>query len=265
MNELQIFNNNDFGEIRTVEIEGKIYFCGSDVAKALGYAIPHKAIREHCKGGLIQTIPTNGGEQEMKFIPEGDVYRLIVKSNLPKAEQFERWLFDEVAPSIAKHGAYMTPAKLEEVLMNPDTIIQLATALKDERAKNGHLLAENKQQEQIIGELKPKADYTDRILQSKGTVTITAIAKDYGMSGSAFNKLLHRLKIQYKQGDIWLLYSTHQAKGYTHSKSFDYNDSNGNPQTRMSTEWTQKGRLFLYQKLRNNGVLPMIEQDEASA
>ena len=121
----------------------------------------------------------------------------------------------------------------------------------------------NKQQQQIIGELKPKADYTDRILNSKGTIPVSIIAKDYGMSAVKFNKLLHRLKVQYKQGDIWLLYEKHQAKGYTQSSSFDYEDSNGLPQTRIQTQWTQKGRLFLYELLKDNDILPMIERKAA--
>ena len=159
---------------------------------------------------------------------------------------------------------------LEKAWNSPEMVMSRAlrmaeTQINSLQAVNSNLLAENKQQEQIIGELKPKADYTDRILRSTGTVTITSIAKDYGMSGNAFNKLLHELKIQYKQGDIWLLYRNHQSKGFTHSKSFDYTDSKGMPQVRMSTEWTQKGRLFLYQLLKNNEILPMIERGEMSA
>ncbi len=107
MNELQIFKNDEFGEVRTVEIEGKPFFCGSDVAKALGYAIPSKAVNTHCKGVSKMEAPTNGGIQELLFIPEGDLYRLIVSSKLPTAEKFERWVFDEVLPSIRKHGGYI--------------------------------------------------------------------------------------------------------------------------------------------------------------
>lgn len=149
--------------------------------------------------------------------------------------------------------------QIEKDWNSPDKIMARALRIADMTIKS--LQLENKQKEQIIGELKPKADYTDRILRSKGTVTITSIAKDYGMTGTAFNKLLHELKVQYKQGDIWLLYKEHQAKGYTHSKSFDYKDSQGLPQVRMNTEWTQKGRLFLYELLKDNGILPMIERE----
>ena len=136
-------------------------------------------------------------------------------------------------------------------------------ALADAEEMKMHLLAENAQQKQIIGELQPKADYTDRILQSTGVVPITAIAKDYGMSGSEMNRLLHKLGVQYRLGDMWVLYSRHHGKGYTHSETFDFAHSDGRPDAKMTTKWTQKGRLFLYQLLKENGILPMIERTNA--
>lgn len=116
-------------------------------------------------------------------------------------------------------------------------------------------------QAQIIGELKPKADYTDRILQSKELVAITQIAKDYGMSGQAMNKQLHELGVIYKLGEQWLLYSRWQAKGYTHSETVPIKHSDGTGDVKMNTKWTQKGRLFLYEFLKKHGVLPVIEQN----
>lgn len=107
MEELQIFNNEEFGEIRTVTKNNKTYFAGSDVASALGYAIPHKAVQTHCKGVLKWNIPTKSGNQDVLFIPEGDVYRLIMRSKLPAAEKFESWVMDEVIPSIRKNGGYI--------------------------------------------------------------------------------------------------------------------------------------------------------------
>lgn len=254
-NQLQIFKNKEFGEIRTILINDKPHFVGNDIAKPLGYKEPHKAISRHCKGVMKHPIPTKGGSQQMNCIPEGDVYRLIVNSELPGAEEFEVWVFDEVLPSIRKHGAYMTPEKIEEVLLNPDTIIQLATQLKEERALV-------QKQRQIIGELKPKADYTDLILKNKGLVTITQIAKDYGMSGQAMNKLLHDLGVQYKQSGQWLLYREQHGKGYTHSETVEITRKDGTPDVKMNTKWTQKGRLFLYELLKENGVLPVIEQGQ---
>ena len=119
-NEIKIFENEEFGSVRTIEIDGKPYFCGNDVAGALGYVEKAKAIRTHCKGVSKMDIPTNGGVQTMSFIPEGDIYRLIIRSKLPSAEKFERWIFDEVLPSIRKHGAYATGTTIDNIINNPD-------------------------------------------------------------------------------------------------------------------------------------------------
>lgn len=256
MNNLQVFNNNEFGAVRTIKINNKPYFCGSDVAKALGYAIPSKAINTHCKGVSKMEVPTKGGVQEMLFISEGDVYRLIAKSKLPSAEKFESWVFDEVLPSIRKHGTYAT----DELLNNPDLFISVLQDLKKEREEKAKLEGENKMQKQIIGELQPKANYTDVILNNKGLVTITQIAKDYGKSGTEMNNMLHDLGVQYKQSGQWLLYSKYHDKGYTHSNTVDITRSDGSKDVKMNTKWTQKGRLFIYNLLKDNEIYPLIEK-----
>ena len=160
---------------------------------------------------------------------------------------------------------------LEETYFNPkkqmtsasymiDDPIQRAKKWIQEQEEKQVLELTTKRQEQIIGELKPKADYTDRILQNKGLVTITQIAKDYGMSGQAMNDLLHEFGVQYKQSGQWLLYIDYLGNGYTHSKTIDFQRKDGTPDVKMYTKWTQKGRLFLYEILKDNGVLPTIEQ-----
>lgn len=255
-NNLQIFKNPEFGEIRILEISKEPWLVGRDIAEILHYKEAHKAVTRHVDGDdrIKHPIIDNlGREQETWIINESGLYSLILNSELPTAKEFKKWVTKEVLPSIRKYGAYMTPAKIEEVLLNPDTIIQLATALKEERALV-------QKQKQLIGELKPKADYTDLILKNKGLVTITQIAKDYGMSGQAMNNLLHGLKIQYKQSDQWLLYREYQAKGYTHSETVEIVRKDGRPDIKMNTKWTQKGRLFLYELLKENEVLPLIEQ-----
>lgn len=257
MGDLQIFKNEEFGEVRTVEIEGKPFFCGSDVAKALGYAIPSKAVNTHCKGVSKMEAPTNGGVQELLFIPEGDLYRLIVSSKLLTAEKFEHWVFDEVLPSIRKHGLYAT----DELLDNPDLIIQMATKLKEEREARKALEIENKVQSQQIAELQPKATYYDLILQCKDLLSMTEIAKDYGKSAKGMNKLLNEFGIQYKQGGVWFLYAKYQDKGYTQTKTQNYNRPDGTQGSRVHMYWTQKGRLFLYDLLKSEGVLPKVEQN----
>lgn len=171
MKQLEIFRNKEFGNIRTVIIEDKPYFVASDVAKALGYARPNDAINQHCRATVKhRIIDSLGREQETNIIPEGDVYRLIVKSKLPTAEKFESWVFDEVLPTIRKHGVYMTPQKIEEVLLNPDTIIQLATNLKQEQERNKLL-------QMKIEQDKPKTIFADAVTTSKTSILIGELAK----------------------------------------------------------------------------------------
>lgn len=158
--------------------------------------------------------------------------------------------------------------EMEDKLNPPKTYLEALKAYVATVEENEKLLADNNNlhtqvavSEQIISELKPKADYTDRILQSKATVTITQIAKDYGMSGTEMNKILHKLGVQYKQTDQWLLYKKYQDLGYTHSNTVDFTRSDGTKDFKMNTKWTQKGRLFLYNLLKQNNILPMIERD----
>ncbi len=143
MNQMEIFKNPEFGSIRTFEQDDKVLFCGKDIAKALGYQRTADAITAHCKGVCVLPTPSNGGIQRMKFIPEGDVYRLIVHSKLPSAERFERWVFDEVLPSIRKHGAYITREKLWEIATSPEALMNLCSDLLAEREKNAALREEN--------------------------------------------------------------------------------------------------------------------------
>lgn len=261
-NKIEVFTKAEFGELRTVNVGDKIMFVASDVAKALGYSRPADAITAHCKGSVKYRLPTNGGMQELKIIPEGDVYRLITHSKLPAAEKFESWVFDEVLPSIRKHGAYMTEDTIKKAMAEPDFIIKLATELKKEQEQNKQLTETCSQQQQVIGELKPKADYVDKILKSNSLVTITQIAKDYGMSGQGMNKVLHDLHIIYSCNKQWLLYSQHQAKGYTFSETVDIPREDGTTKVVMNTKWTQKGRLFLYETLKKRNLLPLIERKE---
>lgn len=267
MNELKIFNSPEFGQVRTLAIDGEPWFVGKDIAVALGYSNPRKAMIDHVdpedKG--VTKCDTLGGSQEMTVINESGLYSLIMSSKLPTAKKFKHWVTSEVLPAIRKHGGYLTPEKVEEALLNPDTLIKLAQRLKEETEARKYAELEAASAKQVIGELKPKADYTDRILSSKGTVTTTAIAKDYGMSATGFNKLLHELHVIYKIEKQWFLYAKYQAKGYTHSKTFAFRHSDGRPDCNIQTEWTQKGRLFLYEFLKGKKVLPMIEQDDEEA
>lgn len=266
MNELKIFENPEFGNVRTLETEdGKVLFCASDAASALGYSNKRDAISRHCRCVVKHDTPHPQSPDktiEMSFITEGDVYRLIAHSKLPKAAEFESWVFEVVLPSIRKHGAYMTDDVLKKALTSPDFLIQLANELKTEQERNKRLETTVVMQNQQIAELKPRADYTDKILKNKGLVTISQIAKDYGMSAQQMNKKLYELGVQYKQSGQWLLYSKYHDKGYTHSETINITRSDGRTDIVMETKWTQKGRLFIYARLKSIGILPVIERED---
>lgn len=245
-------------QVRTVTINEEPYFVGRDIADILGYKKPENAIANHVDGEdktttLIQGTGSNYKSKTV-VINESGLYSLILGSKLPQAKEFKHWVTSEVLPAIRKHGAYMTSAKIEEVLTDPDTIIQLATQLKQER--EGRLIAEQK-----VNELTPKATYYDKVLADKSLVTITQIAKDYGMSGRAMNKKLHELKVIYKQGQTWLLYAKYQKTGWTHSETVMLPKKDGTEKAVLNTKWTQQGRLGLYELLKSNDIIPLIEQD----
>src|SRR5690625_4428280 len=256
MNELKIFNHEQFGELEILIIDDREYFPANDTARKLGYSNPSDAVNRHCRNdGVVfhEVIDSLNRRQQKKFITEGNLYRLITKSELPEAEKFESWVFDEVLPTIRKHGAYMTPETIEQALLNPDTIIQLATNLKEEQKKRKELENENK-------ELKPKATYHDLVLQSDSLLSVTQIAKDFGMGAPTLNKILHELGVQYKKGHRWYLYHQYQDKGYTQSKTYAINAE----ETKDHMYWTQKGRLFIYEILKEKkGILPNIEKETA--
>lgn len=253
--ELQTFNF-ETQEVRTVIKNNEPWFVGKDVAEILGYKRTADAIRQHVdkedKG--VGEIQTPGGIQKMTVVNESGLYALIFGSKLSKAKEFKRWVTSEVLPSIRKHGTYMTAETIEKALTDPDTIIQLATTLKEEREQR--LIAE-----QRINELQPKASYYDLILQNKSLLSVTQIAKDYGKSAKWLNQKLHELGVQYNQSGTWLLYQNHAENGYTQSTTHAISDS----KNKLFTKWTQKGRLFIYELLKDEGILPMIERTECHA
>lgn len=257
MNELQIINNAEFGELRTIEENSKLLFCGGDVAKALGYINVRDALAKHCKGVVKRDAPTKSGIQEMSFIPEGDVYRLICHSKLEGAERFERWVFDDVLPTIRRHGMYAT----NELLDNPDLLIEAATRIKVQREKIAALETTVAVQSQQLAEAAPKVSYYDLILNCKDLISVSKIAKDYGMSAVKMNDLLRDMGIQYRQGNVWLLYQKYASQGYTSTKTYEYIGSDGTNHAKTATYWTQKGRLFIYNKLKDNDIVPTIERE----
>lgn len=178
MNEIQIFKNDSFGAVRTVtDDNGKILFCGKDVATALGYKKTADAISAHCKGVCEIPTPSNGGIQMMKYITEGDVYRLTFGSKLPSAEKFTDWVTDEILPSIRKHGAYMTEQTLEQALTSPDFLIQLATQLKEEKEKTANLENMVHKQNELLDKAKPLVCFANCVKTSETSILVGEFAK----------------------------------------------------------------------------------------
>ncbi|MCL2841953.1 MAG: phage antirepressor KilAC domain-containing protein [Oscillospiraceae bacterium] len=247
-NQTQIFESAEFGLLEILMIDGKPYFPAKECATMLGYSRARNAIDRHCKGALKRGVLTSGGQQEKTYIPEGDLYRLIIRSRLPAAVRFEAFVCDEILPSIRQHGTYLTNALLEELDSQQNCSNDLFRKLLAERRKATELKT-------LTGKLTQKAVYYDLVLQSQNTIATTVIAKDYGMSVVSFNQLLHDLQIQYKCSGVWLLYQPYAGKGYTKTRTYFISES----QSVLHTYWTQAGRCFLYETLKRHGILPMLE------
>lgn len=248
--ELQTFNFNN-QPVRTVQLNNQPYWVLKDVCDVLELSNPTVVANrleddERAKFNL-------GRQGEATVITESGLYAVILRSDKPNAKEFRKWVTSEVLPAIRKHGAYATPQTIEQMINNPDFTIQLLTELKKERESVNLLAA-------TVKEYEPKVSYYDKILKNKSLMNTTVIAQDYGMSASAFNKKLHELRIQHKVGDQWILYIEHQGNGYVHSDPFIFTDKDGNNHITQTTKWTQKGRLFLYDKLKAIGILPSIEK-----
>ena len=263
MEDIQIFNNPNFGEIRTTLNEnGEPLFCLVDVCRALEIKNPSDVKSRLKPDGVAnsEVIDSLGRTQQASFISESNLYKCIFQSRVEKAEQFQDWVTSEVLPSIRKHGGYMVAKDNEtaEELMARCLIVANETLKRrDERIRL--LEAVNTEQAKAISEMSPKATYYNIILQSPSTITVTQIAQDYGKSAKAFNKLLHELGIQRKVGRQWVLYSEYISNGYVQSATEPMKNSHSGRSYTYS-RWTQKGRIFLYNELKNRGVLPLIEQ-----
>lgn len=244
------------------EFKGDFLVRAKDVAAVLGYSqtndfvslIKTKYIHKIKNSDLAKSQNrklNNAGEQ---FISNFGLNQGLANSTMPKAEPFQDWLYEDMLPSVQKHGAYLTADTLEKTLSDPDFIIKLATEIKSEREKR--LLAERQ-----VESLKPKIAYLDTILQSKGLVTTTQVAKDYGLTAPELNKILHDLGIQYLINKQWVLYRKHADKGYTQSYSFDFKHKDGTPDVKMNTRWTQNGRKFIHEELTKLGIKANIEKE----
>lgn len=274
----QVFNHPQFGEICTVQQEeGKVLFKANDVARSLGYAEAAKAVRTHCKGVSVLDTPIENQYgtvvmQPTKFISESDVYRLVMRSKLPEAEKFQDWVCEEVLPAIRKDGAYLSEKALQRAVTDPEFFIGLANAIRKEKEQRleiesccteQQLLIDR--QKETIEELGKRSAYAETVLQNKDLVDITQIAQDYGLSGRRLNAILHEKRVQYKSGKQWILYAPYKGNGYVGSETSQLENS----KTVMRTRWTQKGRLFIHDLLKADGILPVheieTEQTETSS
>lgn len=245
---LEIFKNEEFGQIRTLEIDGKPYFVASDIAKALGYKRPSDAISAHCRYTVKRSIPhpqSKTKTMDVNVIPEGDLYRLITNSELPTAEKFESWVFDEVLPTIRKHGAYMTNDVIERTLTDPDYLIQLATALKEER--QARQLAE-----QTIEKQKPLVDFANQVSDTTDLIdmkTMAKLLKDKNINIGR-NRLFEFLRIKGILMKDNQPYQQYVDAGYFKVNEYTYTNSFGQTKTNRQTFVTGKGQLYITKKVK---------------
>ena len=248
---MQIFENEDFGKIRVVDIDGLPWFVGADVTKRLGYRNSRSTIANHVdpedKG--VANCDTLRGKQNLTIINESGLYSLIMQSKLPNAKAFKRWITTDVLPTIRKYGVYIADDVLIEMAKNKEYTENLLDSLQLERNQKASLLNH-------LEEITPKVHYFDTVLQNTDGIQIGVVAKEYAMSAVAFNKLLHGLKVQFKVGGTWVLYKKFADKGYTVTRTYHVNENT----TAIHSYWTQRGRLFLYDFLKWHGIIPEAEK-----
>lgn len=252
MNELQLFNFENH-EVRSLLLNNEPWFVGKDVADVLGYSNSRKALNDHVdaedkevltsRNVTLENIPNRG----ITVVNESGLYSLILSSKLPSAKKFKRWVTSEVLPALRKTGQYQVKELSGQELMAKALIeAQSVLAAKDK----------------VIEEMKPKASYYDVILNCKGLLATSVIAKDYGWSAIRLNEYLHKKGIQFKQGKTWLLYQKYATEGYASTKTHEHLGNDGTNHANVHTYWTQKGRRFIYDLLKNDGIVPLIERDE---
>lgn len=253
MNNLQIFNFNK-QEIRSLLVNEKPMFVGSDVAKILGFKRPSDALKQHCRYTVKHSTPhpqSANKAMDVIVIPESDVYRLVMRSKLPSAEKFEKWVMEEVLPSIRKTGGYLSP--------NVD--FTDPTNLK-------RILDNWEKDKQKLIEQEPKVNYFNDVLKSKEALPITIIAKAFGFrSATQLNKILREKKVQHKVNCQWVLNAPFTGLGYTSDETITVDGKDNCKKVVHTTKWTEKGKVFLYNFLKEHGYLdkgcyvPVIEKE----
>ena len=252
MTDLQIFNNDRFGQVRIIPVDGELMFVAKDVCDCLEITKHRDAISrlDSDERGSVK-LDTPGGKQDIAAINEYGLYSLVLSSRKPEAKEFKRWITHDVIPAIRKTGSYS--------MVIPQTLPEALRAYADEVESHNVTKAIVAQQEQQIAEFKPVKDYVDKILSSKSCLAITQIAADYGLSAQELNKILHEAGLQRKVGDQWILYKQHMAKGFTKSETFTFCRSDGRLDSKITTKWTQKGRLEIHRILTKLNIHAVCE------
>ena len=249
-----IFENPEFGSIRTIELDGEPWMVGKDVAIALGYGDTDQALRRHVddEDKLTRNFDGSGQNRSMTIINDSGLYSLVLSSKLPAAKKFKRWVTKEVLPSIRKTGGYNMPIDYPSALR----------ALADQVEKNHKLESEVQNQQRLIESFEPIKQYVDTILESKDSLAVTQIAKDYGLSGKRLNEILKEEDVQYKVSGQWVLYSKYCGKGYTDSRTDTFEYPDGRTGTKIRTCWTQKGRLLIHELLQRRGIEALMDRKD---
>lgn len=252
MNELQIFNSPEFGDIRTVMVENEPMFCLSDVCRALEITnVGNVKQRLSEKGIRTMDTLTKGGNQKLLYINEANLYKTIFQSRKESAQRFTDWVTDEVLPSIRKHGAYMTEQVIEKALTSPDFLIQLATQLKEEQEKRKLAEEENVKKQQIIEEQRPKVEFFDAVADSKTAISMNEVAKVINIKGYGRNKLFEFLRNEKVLDGFNVPYQRYVDCGWFRVIEQKYM-RNGEPQVSTKTLVYQKGVDAIRKKLLKN-------------
>ena len=274
MNEIQVFSNEKFGQVRGAMIDGEPWLVGKDVAERLLYSNPQKAIRDHVdsEDRGVNEMDTPGGKQMVVMINESGLYSLIFGSKLDKAREFKHWVTSEVLPTIRKTGGYVKDSEVfiqNYLPFADDTTKQLFRLTLDVVDKQNKQIADQQKElaekSAAIEEMTPKASYYDIVINSPDLIPITIIAKDYGKSGTWLNRKLNEKGVQYRREKTWVLYHQYADKGYVGTKTYAYSGKayGAEKHVAINTFWTQKGRLFIYELLKGEGILPIVERGVA--
>lgn len=275
MSNIKIFDNPEFGKVRVVNLNDDYWFVARDIAAALGYAettnMRKLLYEEECVEidpqkpefmGFFQDGSINIATHRMLLVNESGLYHAVFSSKLESAKRFKRWVTSEVLPSIRKNGGYIANQESmsdEDLMARAYVVAQRILSDREKRlARAEETIAIQNQQ---ILEMQPKVSYYDIVLQCQDLVSIRQIAKDFGMSAQDMNKKLCDLGIQFKQNKTYLLYHPYAQQGYAQSRTYAYYDSYGRKHGNMHTEWTQKGRLFIYELMKKQGILPVCERN----